>query len=226
MAEGFALKADVRERTGKGAARALRRNGQIPAVIYGNNEPPLPIAVPFKEMTLALYGGGFLTNVWQIDVGGQKVQALARDFQREPVKDKLVHIDFLRVTAKSRVTVDVPISLVGEDESPGAKNGGVINQVEYTVSVEAPATNIPDSLEISVAGAEMGDTILSDKLNLPDGVTLTNDEPFPLVTISAPAAEVSDEAPEDVDPEATEVTGGGNDAASDGDAPAEDDNQS
>ena len=92
--------------------------------------------------------------------------------------------------------------------------------------MEAPATNIPDSLEISVAGAEMGDTILSDKLNLPDGVTLTNDEPFPLVTISAPAAEVSDEAPEDVDPEATEVTGGGNDAASDGDAPAEDDNQS
>ncbi|MEM6846883.1 MAG: 50S ribosomal protein L25/general stress protein Ctc [Pseudomonadota bacterium] len=213
MAEGFALKADVRERTGKGAARALRRNGQIPAVIYGNNEPPLPIAVPFKEMTLALYGGGFLTNIWQIDVGGQKVQALARDFQREPVKDKLVHIDFLRVTAKSRVTVDVPLTVVGEDESPGVSAGGVVNQVEFTVSVEAPAAAIPDTLEISIATADVGDAVMSDNITLPDGVTLSGDEPITVVTIAAPAGGVSEE---------DDAAG----ADSEGEAPAEGDSNS
>ena len=123
MAEGFALKADVRERTGKGAARALRRNGQIPAVIYGNNEPPVAIAIPAKETTLALYAGGFKTNIWKLNIGGQSVQVLARDYQREPVKDRLVHVDFLRVSARTRVAVDVPLVLVGEDESPAVAAG-------------------------------------------------------------------------------------------------------
>ena len=198
MAEGFALKADVRERTGKGAARALRRNGLIPAVIYGNKEPPVAIAIPRKEMTLALYAGGFLTNVWTIDVGGKSVQVLARDYQREPVKDILTHVDFLRVTARSRVTVDVPVAIVGESEAPGLVEGGVLNLLSFTVSVEAGATRIPDSIEVSVAGLEIGSTITSEDVTLPPEVTFVAEEAFPIATITAPVAEEPEEEPEDV----------------------------
>lgn len=198
MAEGFALRAGVRERTGKGAARALRREGMIPAVIYGNNEPPVAISVPHKEMTLALYSGGFLTNVWSIEVGGKTVQALARDYQREPVKDRLMHIDFLRVTARSRVTVDVPVTFVGEDESPGLVNGGVLNVVLHALSLDCPATRIPHNIEVSVAGLEIGATITSDDVTLPPEIAFAghHEEAFPIATIATPVAEVVEEAPE------------------------------
>lgn len=229
MAEGFALKAEVRERTGKGAARALRREGKIPAVIYGNNQPPLPIAVPHKEMTLALYGGGFLTNVWSIDVDGRTEQALARDYQREPVKDRLVHIDFLRVTARSRVTVDVPLVLVGEEDSPGVRDGGVATLVEFTVSVEAAATAIPDSIEVSLAGLDVGATITSADLTLPGDATLAaqTDEPFPVATITPPVGEVEDEAPEEApEVEVGEADGEGAEGEGDGGESAGDDDGS
>lgn len=198
MSEGFALKADVRERTGKGAARALRREGLIPAVIYGDNEPPVPIAVSQKEMTLALYAGGFLTNVWTIDVGGKSVQALARDYQREPVKDRLVHIDFLRVSATSRVSVDVPVHFVGEEDSPGLKTGGVLTIAEHTLTVDAPATRIPDALEVSVAGLEVGATIMSSDITLPEGVTLVSHhgEPVAIGSIMAPVSDAEEDTDE------------------------------
>ncbi|GAB5378198.1 MAG: 50S ribosomal protein L25/general stress protein Ctc [Acuticoccus sp.] len=198
MSEGFALKADVRERTGKGAARALRREGLIPAVIYGNNEPPVPIAVSQKEMTLALYAGGFLTNVWTIDVGGKSIQALARDYQREPVKDRLVHIDFLRVSATSRVSVDVPVHFVGEEDSPGLKTGGVLSVAEHTLTVDAPATRIPDALEVSIAGLEVGATIMSSDITLPEGVTLVlhHGEPVAIGSIMAPVSDADEDTDE------------------------------
>ena len=199
MAEGFELKADVRERTGKGAARALRRTEMIPAVIYGNNEPPLAIAIPWKQTNLALYAGGFKTHVWTIDVGGKKVQALARDYQRDPVKERLMHVDFLRVTARSRVTVDVPVAFVGEDECPGiSENDGVLNIVAHTVSVEAGATAIPEHIEVSLAGLDVGATLSSEEVTLPSGVNFTAEEAFTIATIAAPVAEEpEDEAPEE-----------------------------
>jgi len=218
MAEGFALKAAVRERTGKGAARALRRDGLIPAVIYGNNEPPVAIALPHKEMTLALYAGGFLTNVWTIDVDGKSVQALARDFQREPLKDRLVHVDFLRIDASSRVTVDVPLSYVGEEDSPGLSDGGVLNVLAHNVSVEAPATRIPHVLEVSLAGLEMGSTLTSDGIDLPADVKLAahGDEAIPLATISAPVEESAEDDAEGEGDAAAEGDAGEGEAAADG----------
>ena len=196
MASGFALKAAVRERTGKGAARALRRTDMIPAVIYGNNEPPIAIAVPWKEMTIALYAGGFKTHIWSIDVGGKTIQALARDYQREPVKDRLMHIDFLRVTSRSRVTVDVPVHVLGEDESPGLRAGGVMNLIAHTVSVEAPAARIPGFVEISVAGLEVGSIVTSEDVTLPADVVFALDDPFPIAAVAAPMAEEVEEEPE------------------------------
>ncbi|WP_108661920.1 50S ribosomal protein L25/general stress protein Ctc [Acuticoccus kandeliae] len=198
MADAFQLKAAVRERTGKGAARALRRDGLIPAVIYGNNQAPIAISVPQKEMTLALYAGGFLTNVWSIDVDGQTVQALARDYQREPVKDRLIHIDFLRVTAKSRVTVDVPVHVIGEDDCPGLKqHDGVLNLIAHTVSVNAPATHIPHAVEINVAGLEIGATITSSDVTLPGDAHFAHEEEFPIATITAPVGEEPEESEEE-----------------------------
>ncbi|UOM33458.1 50S ribosomal protein L25/general stress protein Ctc [Acuticoccus sp. I52.16.1] len=209
MAEGFELKADVRERTGKGAARALRRTEMIPAVIYGNNEPPLAIAIPWKQTTLALYAGGFKTHVWSIDVGGKTIQALARDYQRDPVKERLLHVDFLRVTARSRVTVDVPVSFVSEDECPGiSQQDGVLNVVAHSVSVEAGATTIPEHIEVSLAGLEIGATIMSDQVTLPSGVTFTHEEAFTIATITAPVEEVVEDEAE----EHTEVPTTGDDA--------------
>lgn len=220
MADGFALKAAVRERTGKGAARALRREGLIPAVIYGDNEPPVAIAVSQKDMTLALYGGGFLTNVWSIDVGGKNVQALARDYQREPVKDRLVHVDFLRVSARSRVTVDVPLHFVDEDDSPGLKEGGVLTIAEHTISIEAPAVRIPDSLSVSVAGLEMGSTIFTTDVKLPAEVNLAghHGEPFAVASITPPVREEEEET-EEVAADEVEVVG--EEDAADGEADAE-----
>lgn len=197
MAAGFELKAAVRERTGKGAARALRRTDMIPAVIYGNNEPSVPIAVPIKEMTLALWAGGFKTHVWTIEVDGQTIQALARDYQRDPVKDRLIHIDFLRVTSRSLVTVDVPVHVTGEDASPGLKSGGgALTLVVHTVSVHAPATRIPEHVEISVAGLDIGDIVTSADVTLPADVTFSNAEAFPIATIAPPMAEEVDEPAE------------------------------
>ncbi|MCF3932273.1 50S ribosomal protein L25/general stress protein Ctc [Acuticoccus sp. M5D2P5] len=205
MADAFQLKAAVRERTGKGAARALRREGLIPAVIYGDNQPPVAIAISHKQAELRLYSGGFLTNLWNIEVGGETIQALARDYQLEPVKDFLVHVDFLRVTARSRVTVDVPVHVVGEEDSPGIKqNDGVLNLVSHTVSVNAAATRIPDSVEIDVSGLEIGATITSAQVKLPSDVHFANEEEFTVATITAPIAEEPEEVEEDAEAEAGE----------------------
>ena len=220
MADGFALKATVRERTGKGAARALRRTDMIPAVIYGNNEPPLAIAIPWKPTSMALYAGGFKTHVWSIDVDGKTIQALARDYQRDPVKERLLHVDFLRVTARSRVTVNVPLSFVGEDECPGlSQQDGVLTVVEHSLSVEAGATAIPEHIEVSLAGLEIGSSIHSSSLSLPAGVTLTNEEDFVIATIAAPAAEeIDDEAPEADEVPTTDEDAAEGDSETSGDA--------
>ncbi|MEM0906572.1 MAG: 50S ribosomal protein L25/general stress protein Ctc [Pseudomonadota bacterium] len=192
MAKGFALNAAVRERTGKGAARALRREGLIPAVIYGNKEPPVAISIPLKETTLALYAGGFLTNLWTIDVDGKTVRALARDYQREPVKDRLVHVDFLRVSEALRVTVDVAVELTDVDTCPGLKAGGVLENVAPTITVEARAVAIPESIKVSLASLEIGHAITAADVALPDDVVAMGDE---TAVIAAVASTTSGAAP-------------------------------
>ncbi|RAH99410.1 50S ribosomal protein L25 [Acuticoccus sediminis] len=224
MAAGFELKAEVRERTGKGAARALRRTDMIPAVIYGNNEPPVAIAIPWKPTSMALYAGGFKTHVWTLDVGGKKVQVLARDYQRDPVRERLLHVDFLRVTARSRVTVDVPVAIVGEDECPGlTQQDGVLNLVHHTLTVEAGATAIPEHIEVSIAGLEIGAHVMSDQVTLPSGVNFTTDEPFPIATITAPVAEPVEE--EETEEGAEGEAEGADESAEGGEGAAESDSE-
>ncbi len=208
MAQTYELQATSRDRVGKGSARALRRDGKIPAVIYGANEPPLSIALPLKETTLQLNTGGFLTHVANIDVDGKKIQVIARDYQLDPVRDFLVHVDFLRISAKSRIAVEVPVHFENEEASPGIKRGGVLNIVRHTVELEAPATQIPESISVDLTGLDIGDSVHISAVNLPDGVEPTiTDRDFTIATIAAPAGLKEELKGEDEDGEETEEEG-------------------
>ncbi|PTW53188.1 LSU ribosomal protein L25P [Breoghania corrubedonensis] len=188
MAQTYELQATLRERVGKGSARALRRDGKIPAVIYGGNKDPLPIAIDSKETTLKLHSGGFMTQVATIDVDGKKERVLARDYQLDPVRDFLVHVDFLRISASTRLTVDVPVHFINEETSPGIKRGGVLNVVRHTVELECPASDIPEAITIDLAGLDINDSAHISSVDLPKNVTpAITDRDFTIATIAAPA---------------------------------------
>jgi large subunit ribosomal protein L25 len=198
MAQSYELAATVRDRVGKGAARALRREQKIPAVIYGDGKAALPIALPQKEVSLKLLAGGFLTTVATIDVGGDKIRVLPRDYQVDPVRDQLIHIDFLRITAGDTIAVEVPVHFLNEAASPGLKRGGVLNIVRHQVELECPADAIPANIEVDLTGLEIGDSVHISSVKLPEGVTPTiRDRDFTIATIAAPAVLTEAEAAED-----------------------------
>ena len=135
----YELKAVARERVGKGSARDIRRNGMVPAVIYGDKQPPLSISLPYKELFYKIHGGGFMTTVATIDLDGAKYTVLPKDYQLDPVRDFPIHVDFLRIGKDSTVTVEVPVHFINEDKSPGIKRGGVLNIVRHEVEFHCPA---------------------------------------------------------------------------------------
>ncbi|WP_026380956.1 50S ribosomal protein L25/general stress protein Ctc [Afifella pfennigii] len=194
MSETYELKAEVRERSGKGAARAVRREGKVPAVIYGDKKPAMPIALNYKDVNLKLHAGGFLTTVATIDVAGKKVRVIPKDFQLDPVRDFLLHVDFLRISKGATLTLELPVHFTNEEESAGLTRGGVLNIVRHTVEVQVPADAIPESLVANLAGLDIGDSIHISNIDLPEGVTPTiTDRDFTIATIAAPAALVSEE---------------------------------
>ena len=193
MDETSALTAEVRERGGKGAARAVRRQGRIPAVIYGDRKPPVPISLPSKEATMRLHAGGFLTHVLTIDIAGETIRVIPKDYQLDPVKDTLIHVDFLRVGAATRLVVEIPVRFLNEDKAPGLRRGGVLNVVRYTVELEVPADAIPESLTADLDGLDINDGIHISDIALPDGVRPTiTDRDFTIATIAAPAGLTED----------------------------------
>ncbi|WP_412057598.1 50S ribosomal protein L25/general stress protein Ctc [Bartonella sp. DGB2] len=188
MSNHYTLKAEARERVGKGSSRALRRNGLIPAVIYGDKQPPLAIAVSYKEVFYKIHGGGFRTTVATIDLGGEKIQVLPKDYQLDPVRDFPLHVDFLRISATSTIHVNVPVHFLNEDSAPGIKRGGVLNIVRHEVECIAPANAIPAAIEIDLTGYEIGDSIHISAVPLPEGVSpVIQDRDFTIATIAAPA---------------------------------------
>lgn len=188
MAATRELKAQARERVGKGAARELRRQGLVPAVIYGGKQPPVTISIPFKDAQKAIYAGGFLSHVLTLDVGGEKHQVIPRDYQLDVVKDSAMHVDFLRVTKGTTLTVEVHVTFINEEKSPGLKRGGTLNVVRHTIEVNAPADNIPEEIVIDLAGTDIGDSIHISAVTLPAGVTSTiADRDFTIATIVAPS---------------------------------------
>jgi len=205
MSKSYTLKAEARERVGKGSARELRRNGQIPAVIYGEKQPPLAIALSYKDVYYKIHGGGFRNTVATIQLDGKKIQVLPKDYQLDPVRDTPVHVDFLRISSKSIVQVSIPVHFLNEEECPGIEEGGVLNIVHHTIELFAPATAIPEAIEVDLSGYQIGDAIHLSAIKLPEDVeVITHEEDFTVATIAAPVAEeeepeaaVTDEAGEE-----------------------------
>lgn len=201
MSDTYELKAEARERVGKGSARELRRNGKIPAVIYGDSQPPVSIALPYKDVTLKIHAGGFMTTIATINVDGKKYRVLPKDYQLDPVRDFTMHVDFLRVGKNTIVTVEVPVHFENEEASPGIKRGGVLNVVRHTVEVHCPANEIPEYFAADLTGLEIGDGIHISNITVPKDVQPTiTDRDFTIATIAAPAVltaeEEAGEAPE------------------------------
>ncbi len=193
MAQTYELKATARDRAGKGSARALRREGKIPAVIYGDKQPPLSIALDARETSKRLHAGGFLTHVATIDVDGEKLRVIARDYQLDVVRDDLIHVDFLRVSATSKLTVEVPVHFKGQETSPGLKRGGVLNVVRHEVELEVSPDAIPEFLEFDLSASEIGDSIHISAIKLPEGARLViRDRDFTVATIAGSAAATSE----------------------------------
>jgi len=197
MSQSSTLKAEARERVGKGSARALRREGKIPAVIYGDKQAPVAITVSAKEIYYRIYNGGFSTTVLDIDVDGKTYHVLPKEYQLDKVKDTPLHVDFLRVGKNSVVTVNVPVHFENEEQSPGLKRGGVLNVVRHEVEVHCPAEAIPEAIVVDLTGTDLGDSIHISAVKLPKGVEPTiTDRDFTIATIAAPAGLKSEEAEE------------------------------
>jgi large subunit ribosomal protein L25 len=185
MSEIYELRAEVRERVGKGAARAVRRQDRIPAVIYGDKKPPIPISLPQREMTQRLHAGGFLTHIAMIDVDGEKIRVIPRDYQLDPVRDHLVHVDFLRVGEGARLTLEIPVHFMNEHASPGIKRGGALNIVRHTIELRVPVDAIPEAIEVDLTGLDIGDSLHISAVTLPEGVTPTiTERDFTIATIA------------------------------------------
>ncbi|PZP50625.1 MAG: 50S ribosomal protein L25, partial [Agrobacterium fabrum] len=199
--ESYELKAEARERVGKGSSRELRRNGLIPAVIYGDKQAPISIALSTNEVTKRIHAGGFMTTVATIDVDGQKIKVLPKDYQLDPVRDFTMHVDFLRVSGNTLVNVEVPVHFVNEEKSD-IKIGGVLNIVRHTVEFHCPANDIPEFITVDLAGLKIGDNVHISNVKLPKNISpVIADRDFTIATIVAPAAGVAEETTEEASEE-------------------------
>ncbi len=187
MSDNIELKAQVRNRVGKGAARESRRNSMVPAVIYGGNKDPLSIALPYKELAMTIHAGGFMNTVFDLDVDGEKHRVLPKAIQQDPVRDFFTHVDFLRIGKNTKVVVEIPVHYVNEDSAPGIRKGGVLNVVRHTLEVSCRADAIPEYFEVDLTGLQIEDVVHASAISLPDGVALTVFDRDPtMCSIAAP----------------------------------------
>ena len=194
MSEVKQIKAVARDRAGKGAARAVRRQGQVPAVIYGAGQSAQAIALDFNQTKQLIFAGHFLTTIFEIDVDGKTVRAIPRDYQLDPVRDFPVHVDFLRLAQGQSIKVVVPVHVVGQEKSPGVKRGGTLQIVEHSVELLVPSDAIPDFIEASVEGLDIGSSVHLEDIKLPKGAKATSSENITLVTVVAPTGLKDEEA--------------------------------
>lgn len=188
------LKAQARSGVGKGAARALRREGLIPAVIYGDKKPPLAISISYNDANKRIYAGGFLSHVITLDVDGTKHTVIPRDYQLDPVKDKPMHVDFLRVAKGAKINVQVPVHFINEDKSPGLKRGGTLNVVHHTLDLTVAADNVPEFVEVDLEGKDIGDIIHISAVKLPAGASdHSHEQDLTIASLVAPSGLRSEE---------------------------------
>ena len=202
MAETTILNGNLRTNTGKGFARASRRAGRIPAIIYGDKQDTISIDIEEREYKKIMTQSGIFSRLLDLNVDGKSNIVLTRDIQFHPVSENPLHVDFLRIGKGSTITVSIPVSFINEELSPGLKTGGVLNTVRFELELECPADKIPEKIEINLEGLVVGDSIKISTVKLPDGVSPTiTDRDFTIATIAAPTkmAEVSTEATEETD---------------------------
>ncbi len=192
-----ALSAQARNGVGKGAARELRRQGLVPAVIYGDKKEPVTIALPYKDVHKAIYAGGFKSHIIELDVDGTKHRVIPRDYQLDPVKDFPIHVDFLRVSKSTKLNVQVHVNFINEEASPGLKRGGTLNIVHHTLDLTVSADNIPEEVTVDLTGLDIGAAIHISSIKLPAGaVDHSHEEDVTIATIIAPRGMLADEAAE------------------------------
>ena len=195
MSEQLTLPAEQRERAGKGASREVRRSGRVPAVIYGDKKEPLTVHVEEKLLTRMLSNGHFMNTVVMIDAGGKAHRTLPKDVQFHPVSSRPIHVDFLRIGEHSQVHVNVPVHFTDEEESPGIKRGGVLNIVRHDLELICDAAEIPEQINISLTGFDIGDSIHISAIELPKGSkSAIDDRDFTIATLVAPSAMKSEES--------------------------------
>lgn len=163
------IQADIRQETGKGAARRLRNNGQIPGTLYAQESEPISLTVNLHSLMMVIQEGGFYTHKHTLELNGEKVDVLARDMQRDPVSGKVMHIDFMRFDPNKDIRVTVPVHVTGEDDSPGLERGGVLQLLRAELELICKASNIPESVEVSVAGKDISDSVHLSEISLPEG---------------------------------------------------------
>ena len=204
MSEQLMLPAEARDRAGKGASRELRRNGRVPAVIYGDKKDPISVHVEEKLLTKMLSNGHFMNTVVMVDAGGTPHRTLPKDVQFHPVSSRPIHVDFLRIGEHSQVHVNVPVHFSNEDDSPGIKRGGVLNIVRHDLELICDAAQIPDQIEIDLTGLDIGDSVHISQISLPKGSkSAIEDRDYTIATVVAPSAMKSEEG--DTETEAGDV---------------------
>ena len=187
MATVKELKATARPSIGKGAARAERRAGRVPGVIYGNNQPPMPISVDDRDLRQRILAGRFLTTIYDIELEGKKHRVIPRDFHLDPVKDFPLHVDFMRLGEGATIRISVPLHVERADASPGVKRGGTVNIVTHAIELECSVDDIPQFIEADVSGLEIGYSLHLTDIKLPAGVKSLIRQDATLVTIVPPS---------------------------------------
>ncbi len=203
MAQIAQMRARIRPNTGKGAARATRREGRVPAVIYGDGKSPVSISLAYNGLLKQVKTGNFLSTIYMLEVEGKESRVIPRDIQFDVVRDFPMHVDFLRVGKGTVLTVEISVRFINEEDCPGIAHGGVINVVRHVIELNCRASKIPDSLDVDLSGLDIGDAFHASDLSLPEGTALTiEDRDFTIATIAIPSTgetKVDEDEDEDMD---------------------------
>src|SRR6266480_2312800 len=183
MTKVKALKATARSRAGTGAARAVRREGRVPGVVYGDGAAPLPISLDFKELRQNIFAGHFLTSIYELEVDGARHRVIPRDYQLDPVRDVPIHVDFLRLGVGAKIRVRIPVHVKNADQAPGVKRGGTVNIVTHAVEMEVSADDIPEAIDVDISELEINYSKHLSDVTLPPNVKVTMRTDPTLVTI-------------------------------------------
>ena len=207
MSDVTHVSANLRDRVGKGSARAARRAGMVPAVIYGDKQPAMGVELEARVIRKIIHEPGIFSRLLNIDVDGKSITVLTRDIQFHPVSDEALHFDFLRVGKSSTVAVAIGVEFINDDKCPGLRIGGVLNVVRHEVELNCPADAIPEKITVDLEGIKVGDSIHISSIELPEGVEPTiTDRDFTVATLQSPGGGVKNEDEDEAEDGAEEAT--------------------